>query len=134
MTPRDSSSATIAASGLLILQQQVNKCGGSDSKQEYTQAAIRLIESAIKLALASEISFADLAANKPNATLGAISDVATPANTSRSQGFESILMHGTANNNPDAGDGRSFDTGLIYGDYYLLEAGNRLLGMQDVYR
>ena len=134
VTPGDSSSATIAASSLLMLQQQLNRCGRSDSRQNYTRAAIRLVESAVNLALAGEISFADVDANNPHATLGANTNIATPANMSRSQGFESILMHGTANNNPDAGDRRSFDTGLVDCDYYLLEAGNRLLEMQDVYR
>lgn len=39
-------------------------------------------------------------------------------------------MHGTANNNPDAVDGRSLDTGLVYGDFYLIDAENRLLEME----
>lgn len=38
-------------------------------------------------------------------------------------------MHGTANNNPIAGDGKSWDTGLVYGDFYLIEAVNRMLEM-----
>lgn len=93
----------------------------------YTDAAIHLLSSATKLALAGEISFSDIDPSNPNATLGAVTDINTPANTSVSRGFESILMHATANNNPDAGDGRSFDHGLVYGDFYLIEAGNRLL-------
>lgn len=95
----------------------------------YTDAAVDLLNAAINLALAGEIGFSDVDPVNPNATLGAVTDVATPANTSASTGFESILMHGTANNNPDAGEGTSFDTGLVYGDFYLVEAGNRLLEM-----
>jgi hypothetical protein len=129
VTPRDSSSATIAASGLLILQEQIKKCGKAYETNNYTHAAIRLLRSAINLALAGEISFEDIATDDSNAALGAITDIATPANTSVSTGFESILMHGTANNNPNAGDGTSYDTGLVYGDYYFIEAGNRLLEM-----
>ena len=49
-----------------------------------------------------------------------------PANTDVSKGFESILMHATSNNNPDANP-KNFDSGLSYGDFYLVEAGNRLL-------
>lgn len=93
----------------------------------YTRAAVRLLDAAINLALAGEIAFKDVDATNPNATLGAITDIKTPANTSVSQGFESILMHGTANNNPNAGEGTSFDSGLVYGDFYFIEAGNRLL-------
>ena len=130
VTPRDSSSAAIAASGYLILQQQVNDSGNDLIRHNYTDAAIKLLYSAVHLALAGEIKFADIDPNNPNATLGAVTDIATPTNTTVSKGFESILMHGTANNNPHAGDGTSYDTGLVYGDYYLLEAGNRLLEMQ----
>ena len=129
VTPRDSSSATIAASGLLLLQQQVNRSIRDCDNHNYTDAAIRLLTSAVNLALASEITFDDIDENNPNSTLGAVTEISTPANTSVSKGFESILMHGTANNNPNAGDGTSYDTGLVYGDYYLLEAGNRLLEM-----
>jgi hypothetical protein len=48
-----------------------------------------------------------------NEALGAVTQIFTPANTSASRGFESILMHGTANSNPHAGDGTSYDTGLV---------------------
>ena len=91
---------------------------------------MKLLLSAVDLALAGEITFDDIDISHPNRTLGAVTGIATPANTSVSKGFESILMHGTANNNPHAGDGTSYDTGLVYGDFYLLEAGNRLLEMQ----
>ena len=130
VTPRDSSAATIAASGLLLLQEQIIKSDRHCDKQNYTDAAIQLLDSAVDLALAGEIAFSDFNRGNVNHTLGAETSTATPANTTVSKGFESILMHGTANNNPHAGDGTSYDTGLVYGDYYLLEAGNRLLGME----
>lgn len=124
-----SSAAAIAASGLLLLQEQVNKSLKGCDPHNYTTAATNLLSAAVDLALADEITFSFIDRNHPNATLGAVTDVATPANTSISKGFESILMHGTANNNPNAGEGRSWDTGLVYGDFYLIEAGNRLLEM-----
>ena len=127
VTPRDSSAATIAASGLFLLQDQINSSEKDCDHHNYTEAAIRLLDSAVDLALAGEISFSDFDASTANETLGATTQISTPADTSVSAGFESILMHGTANNNPHAGDGTSYDTGLVYGDYYLLEAGNRLL-------
>src|ERR1700753_4064826 len=108
-TPRDSSSATIAASGFILLQQQVNKSRGGSNRHNYTDAAIKLLSSAVELALAGEISFADINKEHPRSTLGATTGIKTPANTSVSKGFESILMHGTANNNRHAGSGTSYD-------------------------
>lgn len=126
-----SSAATIAASGLLLLQQEIDKTLKDCDNHNYTDSAVELLTAAVKLALAGEISFGSIDSSNPNATLGATTDIATPANTSVSQGFESILMHGTANNNLNAGDGKSFDTGLVYGDFYLIEAGNRLLELSQ---
>lgn len=120
-TPRDSSAATVAASGMLLLQEQIAACGCADAKYDYGAEAVSLLNASVKLALAGEISFSDLG------TLGAETYIDTPANTPASRGFESILLHGTSNNNPDAGDGTNFDTGLVYGDFYLVEAANRLL-------
>jgi hypothetical protein len=126
VTPRDSSAATVAASGLILLQEQINKSNRrtrsshGNHHQKYRKAAERLLEASIKLALAGEISFAE------GAPLGAETDIDTPANTDVSKGFESMLMHATSNNNPGA-DPKNFDSGLSYGDFYLVEAGNRLL-------
>ncbi|RMX98430.1 hypothetical protein D0868_10097 [Hortaea werneckii] len=125
ITPRDSSAATIAASGMILLQEQLDKLGRRYERQrrpqfDYRKAAIRLLEASVEVALAGEITFADMVMK------GAETYVDTPANTSASKGFESILMHGTSNNNPQA-DPPNYDTGLAYGDYYFIEAGNRLL-------
>ncbi|KAI5357774.1 putative six-hairpin glycosidase superfamily [Septoria linicola] len=80
------------------------------------------------MALAGQYSFAELyQQDDPIAELGAVTDLRTPADTAVSKGFEAILMHATANNNPHAGDDHSYDHGLFYGDYYLIEAGDRLL-------
>lgn len=129
VTPRDSSAATVAASGMILLQEQINKSRGRTgtrspqrhrNPQKYFKAAENLLEASVNLALAGEISFAE------SAPLGAETYIDTPANTDTSKGFESILMHATSNNNPRA-DPKNFDSGLSYGDFYLVEAGNRLL-------
>lgn len=125
VTPRDSSAAIVAASGMILLQEQINKpdLKGSQhrrSHQKYIKAARRLLDASVKLALAGEISFANMV------PLGADTYIDTPAGTNVSKGFESILMHATSNNNP-AADLKNFDSGLSYGDFYLVEAGNRLL-------
>jgi hypothetical protein len=131
VTPRDSSAVTIAASGMILLQEQIDSCEGKGKgqvkgrqrhrkQQKYIKAAKELLEASVKLALAGEITFAE---NEP---LGAEPYIDTPAHTSASKGFESILMHATSNNNP-AADPKIFDSGLSYGDFYLVEAANRLL-------
>jgi uncharacterized protein YyaL (SSP411 family) len=131
VTPRDSSAATVAASGMILLQEQIGSCEGKGKwqrngrqrhrkQQKYIKAAKGLLEASMKLALAGEITF------KVDAPLGAETYIDTPASTSVSKGFESILMHATSNNNP-AAIPKNFDSGLSYGDFYLVEAANRLL-------
>lgn len=123
-TPRDTSAATITGSGMLLLQEQMNNCR-LEVTRNYETAAVKLLQNTIDLALAGEIGFAD---SDPS-DLGALTELTTPANTSVSSGLESILMHATANNNPQtvASGGGQWDIGLVYGDAYLIEAGNRLL-------
>lgn len=130
VTPRDSSAATITASGLFLLQEQLDKVKGKKgsrkghrgnrSRHNYKKAGERLLKASVNLAWAGEITFAE------DAPLGAETFIDTPANTDVSKGFESILLHATSNNNP-AQDPKNFDNGLSYGDFYLVEAGNRLL-------
>lgn len=147
VTPKDSSAAIIAVSGLIMLQKQLEKSRSksrSKSTSKYApklarpdteshnvnfhdrdsrSAALLLLRSSIELALAREIRFPG------SPPLGAETYLNTPATTEVSRGFESILMHGTSNNNPQA-DPRNFDSGLSYGDFYFVEAGNRLLELE----
>ena len=69
VTPRDSSSATIAASGLLLMQKQIKKSGRFCISHICTDAAVRLMSSVVNSALAGEISFADLNVSDPKADL-----------------------------------------------------------------
>ncbi|KAI7480467.1 hypothetical protein KC351_g7001 [Hortaea werneckii] len=124
VTPRDSSAATIAASGMILLQEQLEKLGHRYERQhrsfDYRKAAVELLEASVDLALAGEITFAHMEIR------GAETDVGTPANSSATKGFENILMHSTSNDNPQANP-PNYDTGLVYGDYLFVEAGNGLL-------
>lgn len=72
MTPRDSSVATLAANGLLLLQPQLTTYNHQSESQNYTSVAKKVLNSAVRLALAGEISFADIDATNPNATLGTL--------------------------------------------------------------
>lgn len=95
---------------------------------DYRDAAVKLLRDTIGQYLAGEINYAEISTSRIQLRpWSATTDVATPANTNVSSGFEAILIHATANNNPDAGDERNSDTGLVYGDLYLVEAGDRLL-------
>lgn len=140
VTPRDSSAAMIAASGMLLLQNEIDQRAGNGAwwrrqghwrngqrRRDYGEAAVRLMKNTLEIALAGKITYSSINVADPKSTLGAVIDISTPTDTAISRGFESILMHATANNNPNAGNGTSYDTGLVYGDFYLIEAGNRLL-------
>jgi hypothetical protein len=83
--PRDSSAASIAASGLLDLSRRETD---ATRKQAYLGAARDILAS-----------------------------LSSPAYLAEGTKYWSILMHGTRNKR--AG---SYDTGLIFGDYYMLEA------------
>jgi unsaturated chondroitin disaccharide hydrolase len=83
--PRDSSAASIAASGLLELSRRETD---ATRKQTYLSAARDILTS-----------------------------LSSPAYLAEGTTYWSILMHGTRNK--PAG---SYDTGLVFGDYYMLEA------------
>jgi hypothetical protein len=129
ITPRDSSAAMIAANGMLLVQdgldtlRPLEACVG----RNFRDAAVALLRATTRLALAREVSFAGLARGGADRALGACTGLATPAGAAVSRGFEAVLMHATANRHPGAGRERSFDHGLVYGDAYFIEAGNRLL-------
>lgn len=114
---RDSSAGIIAANGMLVLSQCLGACGEHELSQRYLNAAICLVEDALKFSLADEKA-------KLNFQGSAVSvEDVQPGRT-----FEALLKNATANHN--AGDHcRYWDHGLVYGDYYLIEFGNRLLRM-----
>lgn len=87
--PRDSSSAAIAASGLLELSRLESDASRA---QQYRAAAIEILRS---LSSASYLA--------------------------EGTKYSSVLIHGTQNKNKG-----NYDTGIVYGDYYFLEALRKL--------
>lgn len=115
---RDSSAGVIAANGMLVLSQALAGAGQAGLATRFRDAAVELVSDALDFALAMEK--ARFAAGDGG---GLVLEDAVP--TSR---FDALLKYGTANNNAGARK-RYANHGLVYGDYYLVEFGNRLLRM-----
>ncbi|PLB44152.1 Six-hairpin glycosidase [Aspergillus steynii IBT 23096] len=114
---RDSSAGVIAANGLLILSQALTSVGRDALARRFLDAAIDIVRDTIDLSLATEqarLLYGDTDVHVEDCVPGST--------------FEAILKHGTANNNENARR-RYRNHGLAYGDYYLIEFGNRLLEM-----
>jgi hypothetical protein len=132
VTPRDNSAASIAASGMVLLQEQIDgfkvecegtgkDCQGNRAQRKYFKVAKKSLEASVKLALAGGISFAESANHD-----GVETYIGAPVGTDVSKGSKSTLLHGTSNNNLEA-DPKNFDSELNHGDFYFIEARNRLL-------
>ncbi|KAH6611853.1 Six-hairpin glycosidase-like protein [Boeremia exigua] len=115
---RDSSAGVIAANGMLILSQALTSIDRPALSLRYRNAALRIVQDTLDFALARE-----------KARL-----VSAPYQYVRAEEsqpgvrFDGMLKFGTANNNSQARK-RYANHGLVYGDYYLVEFGNRLLRM-----
>ncbi|RYP10726.1 hypothetical protein DL764_000516 [Monosporascus ibericus] len=115
---RDSSAGVIAANGMLILSQALAGRQQEMLASRFREAAIRIVQDTLDFAFAPES--ASLVNNEEGGFF--LSD------PKPGQSFEAILKYGTANNNVNARK-RYANHGLVYGDYYLVEFGNRLLSM-----
>lgn len=119
---RDSSAGIIAANGMLELSQALAGMGDQDLSERYRRAAITIVRDTLSFSLSREKARLILC---PDATAGvrvAVEDVEV------GKSFDALLKNATANNN--ARDYRRYwDYGLVYGDYYLVQFGNRLLKM-----
>ncbi|KAH6658419.1 Six-hairpin glycosidase-like protein [Truncatella angustata] len=114
---RDSSAGIIAANGLLILSQALAGRGQHELSQRYLEAAVTIVDDTLIFSLAEE-----------KATLKVNGDEVIVSDTHKGNRFDAVLKNATANHN--ARDHcRYWDHGLVYGDYYLIEFGNRLLQM-----
>ncbi|KAH7112921.1 Six-hairpin glycosidase-like protein, partial [Dendryphion nanum] len=115
---RDSSAGVIAANGMLVLSQALAGLDQHVLSSRFRNAALRMVQDTLSLALAPEK--AKLVAG-PYQHVGVRDTI--PGTT-----FEALLKFGTANNNLNARK-RYANHGLVYGDYYLVEFGNKLLRM-----
>ncbi|KAI1247008.1 hypothetical protein MGN70_010893 [Eutypa lata] len=115
---RDTSAGVIAANGMLILSQALAGRQQDVLASRFREAAIRIVQDTLDFAFAPDS--AQLVRNEEG-------ELAL-ADPSPGQSFEAILKYGTANNNANARK-RYANHGLVYGDYYLVEFGNRLINM-----
>ncbi|KAF9694140.1 hypothetical protein EKO04_008009 [Ascochyta lentis] len=115
---RDSSAGMIAANGMLILSQALIGMSLPALSLRYRNAALRIAQGTLDFALAPEKT---CLVSKPYQYVGAEEE-------RLGLRFDGMLKFGTANNNFQARK-RYANHGLVYGDYYLVEFGNRLLRM-----
>lgn len=115
---RDSSAGVIAANGMLVLSQALTSVSESSLSLRYLQAALAIVHDTLNFALAPEKACLSISATKSIEA----EEVCAPNR------FDGILKFGTANNNTHA-KRRYANHGLVYGDYYLVMFGNRLLRM-----
>jgi hypothetical protein len=123
---RDTSAGMIVVNGLLLLHQL---CSVSPVNPNTTlpssfflDAALKILRQTIALSL-SKFSASFSYSSPHNETLVRDGD-----ESFRGETFDGILRNATANANPDAIQPYS-DHGLVYADYYFIEAGNKLLRM-----
>ena len=114
----DSSAGVIAANGLLLLSQALAAMNQLLLSSRYRSAALAIVQDTLEFALAPERSCLTPA---PYQQIRAEEEKCGVR-------FDGILKYGTANNNAQARK-RYANHGLVYGDYYLVEFGNRLLRM-----
>ncbi|KAL4946948.1 Six-hairpin glycosidase-like protein [Aspergillus filifer] len=118
---RDSSAGVIAANGMIVVFQALMSLGQDALARRFLGSAIEIVQDTIDLCLAPERAH----------FVSHGRSIAVEDDTYGSR-FEAILKNGTANNNEHARR-RYANHGLVYGDYYLIEIGNRLLDLGLVF-
>ncbi|CRK11580.1 hypothetical protein BN1723_015565, partial [Verticillium longisporum] len=120
---RDTSAGVIAANGLLVLAQSLAAIGNHELSRRVFEAAVRIVRETLDLSLAAEKARFAARGDGPGSGDSLVVEDVTPGRT-----FDAILKNGTANNNEHALR-RLKNHGLVDGDYYLVEFGNRLMKM-----
>ncbi|KAK2017151.1 unsaturated glucuronyl hydrolase [Colletotrichum eremochloae] len=114
---RDSSAGVIAANGMLVLSQGLAGQGRIEASGRFRDMAITIVSDTLEFSLAAE-----------KATLVFENGKISVKDVEEGITFDAILKNATANHNT-RDHKRYWDHGLVYGDYYLIEFGNRLLRM-----
>ena len=117
---RDSSAAMIAANGMLVLYGALTAAGDLDGAQRYLHYALTIVNDTIALCYVSdclELAVTECSGGR-RVVARAVDGCTEP--------FEALLRCATANFNENWTE-KFANHGLVYGDYYLLEFGNRLL-------
>jgi hypothetical protein len=105
---------------MLVLSQALAGAGQDGLASSFREAAVTIVRDTLDFALASEkVRFAPVAEGD---------DKLRAEDVEPGRRFDALLKYGTANNNTYARK-RYANHGLVYGDYYLVEFGNRLLRM-----
>jgi len=117
----DSSASAIAANGLLMISEALDEDRQSALAEAFRDAAMGVVRALLREALAEEMAKFVGGQGENEAGLS-VEDVEV------GKSFDAILKNGPANNNAGA-NRRYWNHGLVYGDYYLLQFGNRLLRM-----
>ncbi|KAJ0330723.1 hypothetical protein COL5a_003024 [Colletotrichum fioriniae] len=116
---RDSSAGVIAANGMLVLSQALKGIQEHALARRFLDAAVEIVRDTLDYSLADETA----------RFIRAISEAGLEVEDAiAGRCFDGIIKHGTANNNENARR-RYWNHSLVYGDYYLVEFGNRLLNM-----
>ncbi|KAK1700673.1 unsaturated glucuronyl hydrolase [Colletotrichum godetiae] len=116
---RDSSAGVIAANGMLVLSQALKGIQEHALAQRFFDAAVEIVRDTLDYSLAGDKAQFTRDSNEAGWEV---------KDSISGRCFEGIIKHGTANNNENARR-RYWNHGLVYGDYYLVEFGNRLLNM-----
>lgn len=118
---RDSSAGVIAANGMLIMSNAFLALGRSSDADRFLHMSTTVVQHTLDLCYAGDelqLSVEQSADGKPKVIATAVTGTAQP--------FAALLRCATANYNKNWTD-KYYNHGLVYGDYYLLEYGNRLL-------
>jgi len=119
---RDTSAGLIAVNGMLVLHQVLLIAPKQEGVEQgfFLEKALRILGETVEFSLdKSTARFSKEDENKK----GVIEVI-----NEQQENFEGIVRNATANWNPDAHKPYK-DHGLVYADYYFLEAGNKLLRM-----